>query len=313
MPGAARACGLSAGHQILGWPVPPGRCASVVLPSGLSRGTRGARYPRECASAGLAGRRVIPPGGRRLDGTRCCPRCWAQREPNVRGHWPRPAPRGGRGRRPACPSGHAPRPAAGPGPNSSFRAATAARSEVHRTMWKAANGCEPRLLPKGEVVTGIAALVLDGSLPTNTSLFQNQGQSGFFPRTARHYRLAGGRVEDALRAPLCGRAAPGPGPVRALARDSSGAGKEAGAFAPAGVVGWVAGPGVACPKCRRSGCEPAALAAEWFPGCPPGLFAGSVAARRASAWRQAKMASLVWRSSARRASLPVLPSASFLS
>jgi hypothetical protein len=29
------------------------------------------------------------------------------------------------------------------------------------------------------------------------------------------------------------------------------------------------GPGVACPKSRRSGCEPAALAAEPFPGCPP--------------------------------------------
>ena len=34
----------------------------------------------------------------------------------------------------------------------------------------------------------------------------------------------------------------------------------------------VAGPGVACPKSRRSGCEPAALETEWFPGCPPGPF-----------------------------------------
>jgi len=73
----------------------------------------------------------------------------------------------------------------------------------------------------------------------------------------------------------------------------------------------LAGPGVACPKCRWSGCEPAALDAEWFPGCPPGLLA--VAARRASACRQAKMASLIWRFRQRRASLPVFPSASFLS
>ena len=35
-----------------------------------------------------------------------------------------------------------------------------------------------------------------------------------------HYRLAGGRVEDALRAPLRGRAAPGPGPGPSLARDN---------------------------------------------------------------------------------------------
>src|SRR5215471_8823201 len=45
----------------------------------------------------------------------------------------------------------------------------------------------------------------------------------------------------------------------------------------------VAGPGVACPKCRCAGCEPAALDAEWFPGCPPGLLAHALAARRASA------------------------------
>jgi hypothetical protein len=44
---------------------------------------------------------------------------------------------------------------------------------------------------------------------------------------------------------------------------------------------------------------------------PLGLPA--VAARRASACRQAKIASLIWRFSARSASLPVLPSASFLS
>jgi len=75
----------------------------------------------------------------------------------------------------------------------------------------------------------------------------------------------------------------------------------------------VAGPGVACPKRRCSGFEPAALEAEWFPGCPPGLFSGAAAARRASACRQAKMASLIWRFRQRNASLPVLPSASFLS
>src|SRR5215475_9714539 len=32
----------------------------------------------------------------------------------------------------------------------------------------------------------------------------------------------------------------------------------------------VSGPGVAYPKSRRSGCEPAALESESFPGCPPG-------------------------------------------
>jgi len=48
-----------------------------------------------------------------------------------------------------------------------------------------------------------------------------------------------------------------------------------------------AGPGVACPKSRSSGCEPAALETEPFPGCPPGLLA---AARRVSACRRAKMA-----------------------
>src|SRR5580658_3991179 len=35
----------------------------------------------------------------------------------------------------------------------------------------------------------------------------------------------------------------------------------------------VSGPGVACPKSRHSGCEPAALATESFPACPPGLQA----------------------------------------
>ena len=47
----------------------------------------------------------------------------------------------------------------------------------------------------------------------------------------------------------------------------------------------VAGPGVACPKSRCSGCEPAAPDAESFPGCPPGPAAVLVVlVRRASAW-----------------------------
>jgi len=31
---------------------------------------------------------------------------------------------------------------------------------------------------------------------------------------------------------------------------------------------------VACPKCRRAGCEPAALDAEWLPGCPRAFRGG---------------------------------------
>ena len=46
----------------------------------------------------------------------------------------------------------------------------------------------------------------------------------------------------------------------------------------------VAGPGVAWPKSRCSGCEPAALATESFPGCPPGPVIAGGAAWRAS-WR----------------------------
>jgi len=42
----------------------------------------------------------------------------------------------------------------------------------------------------------------------------------------------------------------------------------------------VPGPGVAGPKSWRAGCEPAALDAESFPGCPPGPLA-----RAAAAWR----------------------------
>jgi hypothetical protein len=74
----------------------------------------------------------------------------------------------------------------------------------------------------------------------------------------------------------------------------------------------VTGPGVACPKSRCLGCNPAALATESFPGCPPGPLARA-AARWASACRQARMALLTCRFSERGASLPVLPSASFLS
>ena len=61
------------------------------------------------------------------------------------------------------------------------------------------------------------------------------------------------------------------------------------------------------------GCEPAALETKWFPGCPAGLIAVGVAVRRASAWGRAKMASLMWRFRERKASLPGLPSARFLS
>jgi len=44
------------------------------------------------------------------------------------------------------------------------------------------------------------------------------------------------------------------------------------------------GPGVACPKSRRPGCEPAALETEPFPDCPPGPLACAGAWRAASAW-----------------------------
>jgi hypothetical protein len=42
----------------------------------------------------------------------------------------------------------------------------------------------------------------------------------------------------------------------------------------------VTGPGVAWPKSWRSGCEPAALATESFPGCPPGPQVPAAAAQR---------------------------------
>src|SRR5690349_24534475 len=47
-----------------------------------------------------------------------------------------------------------------------------------------------------------------------------------------------------------------------------------------------AGPGVASPKSWRSGCEPAALATESFPACPPGPWVLAAAARAASAFRR---------------------------
>ena len=72
----------------------------------------------------------------------------------------------------------------------------------------------------------------------------------------------------------------------------------------------VSGPGVASPKSWRSGCEPAALESEPFPGSPPGPFAR---AWRASACRRPKMASLTLRLRERSASLWVFPSATFLS
>ena len=52
------------------------------------------------------------------------------------------------------------------------------------------------------------------------------------------------------------------------------------------VVGWWRGPGVACPKSRCLGCEPATLATESFPGCPPGPWTLVAAGRAASAFRR---------------------------
>src|SRR6202035_1091295 len=96
---------------------------------------------------------------------------------------------------------------------------------------------------------------------------------------------AGGRLAAIEEWPALPRAPAGPG-----------------AGVAAVVVVWGPGPGVACPQSRCLGCEPAALATESFPCCPPGPFARA-ATRRASAWRQAKMALLTCRFSARRASL----------
>ena len=70
----------------------------------------------------------------------------------------------------------------------------------------------------------------------------------------------------------------------------------------------VTGPGVACPKSWRSGCEPAALETEPFPFCPPGPAVTVMVLRLASATRWAKMASLMRLFRQRKASLLVLPS-----
>ena len=72
------------------------------------------------------------------------------------------------------------------------------------------------------------------------------------------------------------------------------------------------GSGVASPKSRFSGCESAALALESFPVCPPGPMLDA-RARCASICRWRKITSLMRRFSARSASLPPLPSASFRS
>ena len=80
-----------------------------------------------------------------------------------------------------------------------------------------------------------------------------------------------------------------------------------------GVVGWCSRPGSGWPE------EPVfwgvfrpRWAAEPFPYCPPGPLTCAWA-RRASARRRVKTASLTCRFRARRASLRVFPSASFLS
>jgi len=71
----------------------------------------------------------------------------------------------------------------------------------------------------------------------------------------------------------------------------------------------MAGSGVALPKSRCSGCEPAALATESFPFCPPEPTPTERPARWASSCNRAKMASLMRRLRDRSASFPVFPSA----
>ena len=75
-----------------------------------------------------------------------------------------------------------------------------------------------------------------------------------------------------------------------------------------------AGSGVAAPKSRCSGCEPATLATESFPVCPPEPT--SVLRLEPDGHQPAvvrKMASLMRRLSERSASLPVFPSATLRS
>jgi len=74
-----------------------------------------------------------------------------------------------------------------------------------------------------------------------------------------------------------------------------------------------AGPGVACPKSWRWGCEPVTLETEPFPLCPLGPASAASALRLAVATRWAKMASLTRLYGQRRASLLVLPSLSLRS
>jgi hypothetical protein len=66
-------------------------------------------------------------------------------------------------------------------------------------------------------------------------------------------------------------------------------------------VWWWQAPGVACPKSRCAGCEPAALETERFPGCPPGSLMRAAVACRASATSAARIVSLIRRLSARSA------------
>jgi DNA-binding CsgD family transcriptional regulator len=83
-------------------------------------------------------------------------------------------------------------------------------------------------------------------------------------------------------------------PIRSLFV-SSGSGhlfeaRDVGFFGSARLLGHSvsSGPGVALPKSRSAGCNPAALATEPFPGCPPGPVSADAevaAARRASARR----------------------------
>ena len=54
------------------------------------------------------------------------------------------------------------------------------------------------------------------------------------------------------------------------------------------------GSGVACPKCRCWGFEPAALDTEPFPLCPPGPILAETAARSsASGWRESSATSAI--------------------
>jgi hypothetical protein len=94
-------------------------------------------------------------------------------------------------------------------------------------------------------------------------------------------RFAAGAPSGPAASPAAGWQRPGNGQPcpRALAGAGAGLG--------AAVVWWWRGLGVACPKSRCLGCEPATLATESFPCCPPGPLARA-AARRARASRRVK-------------------------